>query len=129
MLRLDERAVELGERPADRVGVAREARGIGGRGLDDAAQDERSLRVADQPSTRPVGERQVLEQRVEGPDRPREQPAAGSDELPFEPLDVGAVRDDQPGIAVERGDEAVEQVRDLPACAGPTTSESPTGAW
>ena len=64
------------------------------------------------PSTAParrvrLGE--VLEEAVERADGSGEQSAAALDELALDALDVRAVRDDEPRIAIERVDEPVEQ--------------------
>ena len=98
---VEERAVELRECPSEGVGIPGEPRA---RRL--------SARI-DQPPAEPVATRERLEERVERADRPREQPSLAPNELALDPLDVSAVRDDQPGIAVDRGDETVEKRRDL----------------
>ncbi len=55
----------------------------------------------------------MLEDRVEGADRPGEQAATSLEQLPLDALDVGALGDDQPRVAVERCHEAVEQRPDF----------------
>ena len=111
---VEERAVELRQCPSEGVGIPGEpcARRLRP-GIDDPPNDHRALRFADQPPAEPVATRERLEERVERADRAREQPSLAPNELALDPLDVAAVRDDQPGIAVDRGDETVEQRRDL----------------
>ena len=111
---VEERAVELRQRPSEGVGIPGEpcARRIRA-GIDDPPNDHRALRFAHQPPAEPVATRERLEERVERADRAREQPSLAPNELALDPLDVAAVRDDQPGIAVDRGDETVEKRRDL----------------
>ena len=76
------------------------------------AKHDRALSLAEHPGAGPVaGEER--EQRVERPDRAGEQRSAASRELALDAIDVDAIRDDQPRIAVEGGDEPVEQKRDL----------------
>jgi hypothetical protein len=76
--------------------------------------DDRPLRLAEQPSSTAVTARERLEQRVERPDGAGEKAALAANELALDPLDVGAVGDDEPGVTVDRVDETVEQRRDLP---------------
>ena len=44
---------------------------------------------------------------------PASRPPRSLEQLPLDPLDVGALRDDQPWVAVERGREAIEQRPDF----------------
>ena len=53
------------------------------------------------------------EQRVERADGAREQRSSPAGELALDPVDIDAVRDDEPGITIEGSDEPVEQKRDL----------------
>ena len=111
---VEQRTVQLRQRPSECVGVPGEpcARRVRPR-VDHPPDDHRALRFADESPAEPVSTRKRLEQRVERADRAREQPSLAPDELALDALDVAAVGDDQPGIAVDRRDEAVEQRRDL----------------
>ena len=55
-------------------------------------------------------------------------PFAGG-ELPLDAVDVDAVRDDQPGIAVERVDEPLQQERDLTGVRRPDDEREPHRPW
>jgi hypothetical protein len=55
----------------------------------------------------------VLEQAVEGGDRPGEQGAVPADQITFDVIDVSAVRNDQPRIFVDRVEKSLQQKRDL----------------
>ena len=111
---VDERAVEVGDRAAERVRVPREAADGRGSALRDAAQDQRALGVAEHAPAGCVRLGEVLEETVEGADGAGEQPAAAVDQLALDALDVRAVRDDEPRIPIERVDEPVEQQPHLP---------------
>ena len=53
------------------------------------------------------------EQRVERANGTGEQRSAPAGELALDPVDIDAVRDDEPGIMIEGSDEPVEQKRNL----------------
>ncbi len=105
---LEQRAVELCQRAPDGVREARETRALGGRPGREPSDENASLGVTHEARARPLSPGEVLEERVERADRPGEQATMPLEQLPLDPLDVGALRDDQPRIAVERCDEAVE---------------------
>ena len=67
------------------------------------------------PSVRATGSAagEEREQRVERADGAREQRSAPAGELALDPVDIDAVRDDEPGITIEGSDEPVEQKRNL----------------
>ena len=109
--------LELREDAEQRIcepGEARRTVEAGERGaLERAARDERPLRLSRHRAHVRGAARQLAEQVVEGPDRAREERSDAPQEVSLDPVDVGPVRDDQDGIAVERGEIAVEEVRDL----------------
>ena len=55
----------------------------------------------------------VTEEVVEGPDRAREQRRTAPDQVTLDAIDVDAVRDDEPGIALEHVEVALQEQRDL----------------
>ena len=105
---LEQRAVQLCQRAPDGVREARETRALGGRPGREPSDENASLGVTHEARARPLSPGEVLEERVERADRPGEQATTPLEQLPLDPLDVGALRDDQPRIAVERCDEAIE---------------------
>ena len=111
--RLDERAVDLGHRARERVREPGMPPARSLRIVHDATEDEVSLCLAEQPSRAAAFRCEGFEQRVERADRSGQEAVAAPDELALSAIDLCAVRDDQPGIAVELLDEPVEQERDL----------------
>ena len=63
------------------------------------------------------------------PMRPARRTGCRLDEVSLDPLYVSPVRDDEPGIAVEHAQIPLQEQGNLPACAGPTTSERPIRPW
>ena len=114
VLRLEQPSLELGERATDGVGISGEARSVCRPCIAQSAQQQTPFRVSEQAPPRAVAVGERLEHRVEGPDGPGQEATAPFDELALDPFDVGAVRDDQPGIALDRADEPVEKLLDLP---------------
>ena len=110
---LEQRAVELCQRAPDGVREARETGAFGGRPGREPSDENASLGVTYETRARPLSPGEVLEERVERADRPGEQATMPLEQLPLDPLDVGALRDDQPRIAIERCDEAVEERPDF----------------
>ena len=114
---IEEARLDLGQRTGERIGEARKAgrrpeRPGRGRG-DELPQDDRPLCLAEHPGCG-AGAGEEGEQRVERADGAGEQRSLSARELSLDAIDVDAIRDDQPGIAVEGVDEPVEQKRDLP---------------
>ncbi len=125
IVRREQRAVQLGKGTPEGVRESRIACRPRRRAVDRASHHHRPLGVSEQPQPSPITPRERFEQRVEGRDRAGEQAALAANELTLDVLDVGAVRDDQPGVAVDRLDIAIEQRRDL-ACVRRTNDESET---
>ena len=91
---------------------------------DDAAKHDRALRLAEHSGCRPVAGN-VLEQRIERPDRPGEQRSTTSRELALHSIDVDPVRDDQPRIPVEGTQEPLEQKSNLAGVCRPDDEREP----
>ena len=128
-IRVEQRGLELAERTEEHVG---KAAGPGGdpkiveRRLGDRAPDrERALRVGRDRAAVRIARRDLLEEIVEGPDAAAEQRAAASEEIPFDPLHVAAGGDDEPRIAVERGEIALEEQRNLAGMRRPDDEREP----
>jgi hypothetical protein len=123
LVRLDEARLELGERGAERVREAGEARRgaepVQGRGGDGCADDQLALRVGRHRTSGAARARDPLEEVVEGADLAREQRAAAVQELTLDALDVRPVRHDQDRIPAERAQVALEKRGDLARVRGP----------
>ena len=122
---LEQSAIELAERATNCVRVPGEAGDLARHHLGELSHEQRALDVPDDALSCAIRERECLEQRVERPDRPGEQSTATRDELELDPLDIRAVRDDQPGILVKRVDEPIEQPLDLPGVRRPDDEGEP----
>ena len=116
ILGIEQAGLELGQCPGERV---REARKPGGwperlerRRADDVPQHDGALGIAQCPRRRAATGKKG-EERVERPDGAGEQRSAATRKLSFDAVDIEAIRDDQPRIAVECVGEPVEQERDL----------------
>ena len=123
IVRLDERRLELAERGEQRVAEPAEPCGAAEtvqlRLGDRAADDERPLRVGEQPAALRIAGGDLDEEVVERADRAREQRAGPRQQLALDPLDVRPARHDQERLAVEDGEVAVEEQLDLPGVRGP----------
>ena len=67
----------------------------------------------------------VAEDVVEGADSPGEKRGAAGEQVTLDEVDVCPVRDDQPGVAVQLGEEAFEQQRHLPGVRRPDDQGEP----
>ena len=115
--RLEQRRLELGHCRAQRVGEPGEPRGasepLRPGLLDDAAEQQRALRVGHDSPPLAVRAPDPSEEVVERADRAAHQRTASPQELPLGAVDVRPVRHDQERIGVERTQIALEQARDL----------------
>jgi hypothetical protein len=116
-IRVDERGLELAERAEQNV---REASGCcGSRERVElcarycAACDERPLRVGQELAPTRITGRNMLEEIVERTDAAGEERRPAQEQVALDPLDVGTVRDDQPRIAVEHAQKALEEQGDF----------------
>ena len=123
--RVEEPALELGERREERIGEARETNRGGELGTapagagHGAAGDQRALRTARDGLCAGVAAGNPLEQVVERPDRAAEQAARPFEQVALDAGDVRPVRHDQKRLVVEAGQIALEQERDLARVCGP----------
>ena len=114
---VDERRLELAERLEQDVREPARPRGRGEtvelRLGDGAADRERALCVARDPSLlgKPCGD--VLEKIVERPDSPAHERGPPTQQIALDALDVRPVRHDEPRLAVELREIALEEQRDL----------------
>ena len=117
ILGIEQAGLDLGERAGEGVGETGKARRRPERARrrrgDEVPEHECCAphRRASAATGRAAGEE--CEQRVERADRSCEQRSAPAGELALDPVDVDAIRDDQPGITIEGSDEPVEQKRNL----------------
>ena len=115
--RLQQPGLELGERREERIRKAgeagRPAEAVQRRERQHPARDERPLRVARDRSHVVGAERELSEDVVERADRAGEQRPGSLQEIAFDPVDVGAVRDDQDRVAFDLREVSLEQARDL----------------
>ncbi len=119
VVRLEQRAVQLRQRSADRVREAGGSRTARAGGARDPADQHRALRLAQKALAAATAASERVEQRVERPDRSREEAAYAFEELALDMFDVRALRDDQPRVAVERGEEPLEKLPDLAGVCRP----------
>ena len=116
-MRVDQGGLELAECPEENVREA--CRACGGRepvelgARDRAPGDERPLRVGQDLAPIGITGRDVLEEVVERTDAPGDERGTAQEQVALDPLDVGAVRDDQPRIAVEHAEKALEEQGDF----------------
>ncbi len=121
--------VELGERLQERLREAGEAGGaaepVQARLLEDAADEQRALDVAEHG--RAVGARacQPLEQVREGADPAAEERSRVGEQVALHPVDVRPVRHDQHRPLLEPGAVALQQQRDLARVRGPGDQRQP----
>ena len=116
ILGIEQACLDLGQRRGERVREAREPRGWpelsrAGR-VDEVPEHDGALGIA-QGARRRIATREECKERVERADGAGEQRSATTRKLSLDAIDIDAIRDDQPRIAVERVDEPVEQERDL----------------
>ena len=116
ILWIEQAGLDLGERAGEGVGEAGKARRRPERARrrrgDEVPEHESALRIAERAGDwTAAGEER--EQRVERANRAREQRSTPAGELALDPVDIDAVRDDEPGITIEGSDEPVEQKRNL----------------
>ena len=114
LIRLEQRAFELAEHVDERLAVAgKPSRGVLV-ALRERPSDERPSRgLADHRASATVRCGERFEESVERPDGAGEQSSRPSDEPPLDDLDLGLVRDDQPGIAIEQREIPLEEERNL----------------
>ena len=121
--RLQQARLELPERRCERVGEAGEAgrasEAVQRRAADDAADEQRALRITEQRSGVGAVLGDPLEHVVECPDRAAEERAAPRQEVTLDTFDVRPVRDDEDRLARERSEIALEQERHLARVGGP----------
>ncbi len=115
-IRIDERGLELAERRYQCVAEPGSGRGacelLELRPCDGAAGRKLALDLGrDALATARIGD--VLEEIVERPDVPPEKSRSPANEIPLDPFDVRPVRHDEPGVALEAREKAVEEQRDL----------------
>ena len=124
--RVEQAGLELREGRGERLGEPGEARraaeAVQRRAADDAADEQRALRVAEQ---RPGAARDPLEDVVERPDRAAEQCAGPREQVALDPFDVRAVRHDENRPAGKRSQIPLQQERHL-ARAGRPCDEAET---
>ena len=83
------------------------------RGLPDEPPHDKAPARVPEGSTSQVTACKRGEERVERADGARKKRTPPRGKLPLDAVDVDAIRDDQPGITIERVAEPVEQKRDL----------------
>ena len=114
---IDQGGLELPERIEEHVGEACRRRGVAdrveSRRRDRSSDGERALRPAGDGTTLRVTEGDLLEDVVEGAYAAREQRRPTPKEVSLDALDVAAVRHDEPGIAIEHAEVALEEQRNL----------------
>ena len=126
---LDEPRLELGERGAERVREAGEARRgaepVQRRVRDRGADDQLALGIGRDRAVRAAGAGDLLEDVVEGSDLAREQRTALRQQLSLDALDVRPVRHDQDRISFERAQIALEEQGDFARVRGPGKQRQP----
>ena len=122
--RVEQPALDVRERPEQRVGEPREARGRGKRGsvpergADRTPREQGALGPRRDPPDTGSGEGDALEEIVEGADRAAEHAAAPVEQVALAARDVRAVRHDQERLVCQAGQIPVEQQRDLARVGG-----------
>ena len=118
--RIDERGSDLVEGPEERAGepprAGRPSEPVEVSASDRTSDDERPLHIA---SDGTQAARDRREDVVEGADAPGQQSLSTPKQVPLDTLDVGAVRNYEPRIAVERIEIAVEEQSDLAGMCRP----------
>ncbi len=122
--RVEQPALDVRERPEQRVGEPREARrrrkrsSVPERGADRTPREQGALGPGRDPPDTGTGEGDALEEVVEGADRAAEHAAAPLEQVALAARDVRAVRHDQERLVCQAGQIPVEQQRDLARVGG-----------
>jgi len=123
LVRLEQPRLELGDRLAERLGEAGEARrapqAVQARALDRAAYEQRALEVGRQRPVPSVPARDPLEDVVERTDATAEEDAGTAQQVALDTLDVRPVRHDEDRLVLQALQVALEQQRHLPRIRRP----------